>query len=198
MPSEVGGGPGLAISYIPDHPDRAVRRLLFQDRSAPRIRALARALGEGFQLQEDQSMDLLQGRLLSLSTGIQLDRWGGIVGEPRGLLGDDDYRRFIEARILVNTCKGTSDELIAIWKLVMDSERVRLVMPGAPAFFSLEAIRPNFLGEGLRRRVRRIMADAKPAGIAMELVEALPGPFGFDNTFLPVSGFSVGTLARTV
>jgi hypothetical protein len=71
-------------------------------------------------------------------------------------------------------------------------------MPGAPAFFSLEAIRPNFLGEGLRRRVRRIMADCKPAGIAMELVEALPGPFGLDDTFLPVEGVDVGVAARIV
>lgn len=197
MPSEILGA-DLGISYIPDHPERMVRRLLFQDRSAPRIRALARALGEGAQLQEDQSFDLLNGQLLHLSTGIQLDRWGAIVGETRGILGDVDYRRFIQARILVNVCKGTPDELIAIWKLVMDTETVRLTVPGAPAFYSLAAVRGSWLTAGLRRRVRRIMADCKPAGVAMELVEALVGPFGFDNTFLPVSGFSVGTLARIV
>ena len=120
------------------------------------------------------------------------------MGETRGILGDVDYRRFIQARILVNVCKSTPDELIAIWKLVMDSARVRLVVPGAPAFYSLEAIRGSWLTEGLRRRVRRIMADCKPAGVAMELIEALPGPFGLDNTFLPVSGFGAGVLAREV
>ncbi len=197
MPSEIVGA-DLPISYIPDHPARMVRRFLFQDRSKPRIAALAGALGEGSQLHEDQSMDLLTGRLLHLSTGIQLDRWGAIVGETRGILGDTDYRRFIQARILVNICKGTSDEIIAIWKLVMDSNLVRLTLPGAPAFFSLAAIRSEWLTEGLRRRVRRIMADCKPAGVAMELIEALPGPFGFDDTFLPVEGFDVGVLAREV
>lgn len=191
-------GADTEIAYVPDHPDRMARRFLFQDRHQPRIRSLALALGEGAQRLEDESFDLLQGRLLHLATGAQLDRWGGVVGEPRGVLIDADYRRFIRARILVNVCKGTLDELIAIYRIVMDTEQVQAILPGAPAFFSLQAVRVRWLTEPLRRRVRRIMADCKPAGVAMELIEALPGPFGFDNDYLPVLGWNAGTLGREV
>lgn len=197
MSSEILG-PDLPVTYVPDHADRALAAMLFQDRAQPRIRALIQALGDGVQVVEDQIMDLSVGRVLSLATGVQLDRWGDLVGEPRGALLDVDFRRFIRARILVNVCNGTPDELIAIYELVMDAQRVCFTMPGAPAFFCLTAIRGSWLSTGLRRRVRRLMGDARPAGVAMELIEVLPGPFGFDDVLLPVLGLNAGVLAREV
>ena len=191
-------GADLPVAYIPDHAERLNRRMLSQDREQPRLKALMMALGDGAQLLEDTAFDVLVGTRLELATGVNLDRWGELVGELRLGLTDGDYRRFIRARVLVNVCNGTPDELVTLYKLVMDTDRVQYVRPGAPAFFSLQAVRSSWLSEALRRRVRRLMGAAKPAGVAMELIEAIGDPFGFDATMLPVSGFNVGAFAREV
>lgn len=180
------------ITLIEDHPDRAVANALAQDRCAedsPRYVSLLAAMGEGVQLQEEQFFDLLVGRGLNLATGAALEQWGAIVGEARGGLTDDDYRRFIKARVLANTSDGTPDELLTIFALITSPSQVRYFIH-PPAAFRLQTIRGELLSDDMVRRVVRMMRSVKPAGVAMVLTEAVPGSIlfgvsgrGFGKTF---------------
>lgn len=193
MPSEPTMASDLGLVYVPDWPDRARRALLGVDWSKPRLAALAMALGEGTQTMEDVTFDLLLTTRLEAASGVTLDVFGRIVGELRGPLADSDYRRFIQARILANVSKGSIDEVVAIWALVTGGQRVAYATM-YPAGYSLLTVRPSWLSEPLRRRVRRIMDDVRPAGVTHELVEALVGYFGFDGD--EALGFGDGTFAR--
>lgn len=177
------------LTYIGDHAERAVAAALAQDRFRPRLRALLEAMGEGAQTQEDQFFDLLVSRGLDMATGAALNQWGAIVGEQRGALGDDDYRRFIRARILANICEGTPDELLAIFALVTGPSDVRYFLH-PPAGFRLQAARTAPLSDVVVRRVRRLMQSIKPAGVSMVLTESTPASMlfgvagrGFGSTF---------------
>ena len=188
------------ISYIPDHAARNVKRLLSQDWDKPRTCALVAALGDGAQELEDQLFALVIDRQLEVATGALLDQWGGIVGEKRGPLEDRDYRKFVQARIMANTCTGTVDEILAIWKLVTGESEVKY-LPMYPAGYKLQCLRDRPMSRPVRRRVRRIMEDVKPAGVAMVLIEAYRAPFGFEGELGFVaaptaSGYGVGKLSR--
>ena len=180
------------LTLIQDHPDRAVANALAQDRSSqdsPRYVSLLEAMGEGVQLQEEQFFDLLVGRGLNLATGVSLEQWGAIVGEQRGGLNDEDYRRFIKARILANISEGTPDELLTVFALVTSPSQVRYFIH-PPAGFRLQTIRNELLSDALVRRIVRLMVSIKPAGVAMVLTEALQDSIlfgvagrGFGSTF---------------
>ena len=196
MTTEPSFAASIELAYIPDHRERARKRLLSQDWDKPRIASLAEALGMGAQALEDVYFDLLMGRRLESSVGAQLDTWGAIVGEARGALGDTDYRRFIEARVAANVCKGSVDELLAIWELVTYPSTVRYLSM-YPAGFKLQAVRPRLFNARMARRVSRFRADVKPAGVTMVLIEALPGYFGFDGNPAAL-GYNVGKFARVL
>jgi hypothetical protein len=197
MSSEPDNGASTGFVYIPDHAARNAARMLSQDRDKPRMIALAEALGQGAQTLEDVIFDLLVGRRLEAATGAALNAWGEVVGEKRGPLGDEDYRRFIRARILANTCKGTPDELIAVFRLVCEPVIAVRWFLQAPASYTLQVVRPSFLSTTMRRRIRRIMEDVRPAGVGSELIEAIPGPFGYADT-PDVLGYDVGVYARVL
>lgn len=184
------------IVYVPDWPDQSRRRLLSQDWPQPRITSLAEALGVGTQALEDVTFDVLLSFFLSNATGAQLDSLGRIVGELRGAADDGDYRRFIGARILINISQGSPDELIGIFKVLTDGDVEYL--PMFPAGYTLQVVRKSFLSERARRRVRRMMGDCRVAGVTMELIEALPGPFAFVGNLHGPAGYDRGYLARVL
>lgn len=184
------------LVYIPDHKDRAIDPLLLQQfRDKPRWNALLRGLAAGVQLEEDELFGLCNDMQLINARGDQLDNWGTIVGEQRGAMADDDYRRFITARILVNISGGTVDELIAIWELITAPSLSVRLFQAFPASYTLQVVRDEFLTDAVARRVTRMMADAKPLGIAGTLVEAVSGYFGFELD-ADALGYDVGVYSR--
>lgn len=195
MAEEQAGGADTEVSYIPDHEELAWRRLLTQDHTKPRLVALLKAFGTVVQDAEDTLFDVLMGRVLDDATGAVLDRWGAIVGEARDGLGDEDYRRFVKARTLVNIGDGTVDELIAIWQIITGPSRVVRYLPMYPAGYTLQVARTSFMSEVMRRRVRRMIEEARPAGVTSELIEALVGYYGFDTDDY-ADGFDVGPYSR--
>lgn len=181
------------VLYIPNHRELQRQRMLSQFRDKPRLMALMAGCARGIQELEDITFSLIVSRSLELATGAQLDQWGRLVGEERLGLVDAEYRRFIEARILVNRCNSTTDELIVIWeKITGGTVRHRDLFP---AGLQLETVRPRFLEGPTKRRVRRMMVDVRPMGVTMLRVEALAGGFGFGS---PWTGFSAGGFARTI
>jgi len=185
------------LVYVPDHADVAVADLLHQDRDKPRLLALVRGLAAGVQELEDLAFPaLVDGGVLDASSGAQLDQWGALVGEPRLGLGDDDYRRFIAARVLVNIGSGTVEDLLTVWGLVTGPSVVRYFLT-PPAGYRLQAVRAAWLDPQVRRRVVRIMADASPAGVEYALVTSIPSPYGYGPDGA-VYGLDVGTYARRI
>lgn len=199
-PLDAGAGAEISsttnLVLIPDHKDQAVANLLLQLRQ-PRITSLARALAEGAQTMEDELFGLIVNRELGAATGASLEQWGAVVGEQRGGLTDAEYRRFIEARILANNSGGSTDEMIKIWELVTGPSVSVQHFQIFPATFHLQVVRAVAMTDEVTRRVVRIMDDAKPSGIAMTLVEAVVGYYGFSPD-PDASPLDVGTFARTL
>src|SRR5688572_28088278 len=106
---------------ITDHAARVRASMMSQHKGKQRIESLFGALGETGQALEDEIDDLITLRALAVATDAALDQCGELIGEQRLGLDDDDYRRFISARILINKTAGTTDELLAIWSLLVDS-----------------------------------------------------------------------------
>lgn len=180
-----------SIEYIEDHKDRAVDALLWQYRRAPRIVALVRSLAGAVQTVEDTAYEFLTGTVLSEATGAILDQWGKIVGERRRGLDDDDYRRFIEARILANLSEGTTDRLIEIFAKIAGPGDARF-FGLYPAGFALAIKRSTPLSDRLRSRIRSFMESVKPAGVAMTLIEGTDSAYQYDSG----PGLGVGEFSR--
>lgn len=185
-----------SLVYRPDWKARAVELLLAQHRNKPRIVALVQALAEGGQAVEDDFFSLAFSRVLSLATGAQLEQWGDLVGERRGGLSDPDYRRFIEARLLMNRTHGDTDTVIQIFGLITAPSVVKH-HNHYPATAVLQAFRDDWLSEPVRRRVRRAMESIRPGGVAFQLIEILPGYFGWKDD--PTSlGYDTGRFSRVI
>lgn len=187
----------LPLIHVADHAEQAIARLPSRFRGRLRIEALVGALATGTQEVEDLAYALVADRLLDTASGDALDQYGRLVGEARNGLGDGDYRRFIQARMLANRSTGTVDELIAIWRLATGAEAVRYEEL-APLHLILEAERREPMSADVVRRVVRLMQDAKPAGRTLSLVEVIAGVwFGWDGD--PDStGYDDGEYSRTL
>ena len=159
----------------------------------PKMLAFVDGLARGAQEIEDLTFSLIVSRTLAAAAGAQLDQWGKLVGEERVGLGDTDYRRFIEARILVNLCESETDEIIAIWAKVAGPGWVRHRFI-YPAGHQLEVNRRTAMTLPILRRVRRMMVDVRPIGQTMYRVESLVGGFGLGPSY---TGLDAGGLARS-
>jgi hypothetical protein len=174
MPADAEGNAVL----VPDHGAR-MQANMSQQFAKPRIKALTGALGLGMQCLEEEAFGVLISSPLETASDDGLDQWGALVGERRGGLDDDDYRVFIEARILANRSGGSPDELIEIWRRITAPQlSVRWTLH-PPACFSLAVLRVDPMSDARARRVGAVMRSIKPGGVAMFLVESVTGYFGF-------------------
>ncbi len=136
----------MDITQIITHKEDAAKRLLYQYKDKPKIQALLDAyFGDQVQELEDMLWQLFSRLDLSGSSGIQLDRIGSIVGQPRLGLDDDLYRIWITARIGQNTSEGDIERVISIWRLFNpDAASIQLVehFPAEVAIYSDAPIDP--------------------------------------------------------
>ena len=168
-----------ALAHVPNHRELAIRGLTFPLRERDRARGLASAIGGACQPFEDTMHAQLTGGTLANAVGADLDQWGELVDEPRGvLLQDDQYRPFVQARILANRCDGTPDALIEVFDLVTGPNLKIEFLKLPPAGLILTTFRREWMTEPVRRRVRRIMDSIAPAGRTFELWEAVDGSWG--------------------
>lgn len=164
---------------ITDHADRIVAESLSQDRDKPRIVALLTAIGALFQYMEDICDDLIVERTLANAIGKQLDQYGMLVGEPRLGALDDDYRRFIRARILANNSESKPDDLIKIYAALVDELESEIKFTELyPAAYEITAIADASLPVEVVRRIGRVMESVRPIGVGAKVL------FGVDNAFI--------------
>ncbi len=182
----------IDLIHVEDHTAQLRAQVYSQFRSAPIMQALITAIGRGLQELEEVGFSLIVSRTLEAAAGAQLRQYGAIVGEAQGTLTDAEYRRFIQARIMVNVCPGNTDSILAIWELITNgTPRHRQMFP---AGFQLETIRRTRMALPMLRRVRRMMEDVRPMAITMYRVEASSGGFGFGGSY---TAFDAGGFARS-
>lgn len=122
------------MNKIESHATEALDRLCELFKVQPNVRALITVWCRPVQAFEEVLYQVLTERTVDLAVGVQLDMLGVIVGQPRGGLVDDDYRRYIRARIRVNRSSGTIDELIVIARLIVNDEDATIWLePSYPA-----------------------------------------------------------------
>lgn len=162
------------------------------------IHAIVRIIAEGFQATENDAQGIISQRLLDEAVGVHLDALGRLVGEPRGGLLDEDYRRFIAARILTNMSAGEAPRLIRILSLLTRATRV-FYQPIYPAGMAFDYTIENPLPDTVRTRIKEQMQEEAPAaGVAVHYITEAPlAAFGFadDDDAL---GFDEGGFAETI
>lgn len=128
---DLGGDP-IAIPVV-DHVAAALSRLRAQYRSgdpdSPSTweRLLAALARPALEL-EYAAQQLLLLRSIYTATGIWLERIGAIVGQSKGDLDDEVYRRLLFARIATNRSTGRRADLIKIAKLVLNDSAARIAV----------------------------------------------------------------------
>lgn len=175
----------MKLWYIPNHVEQALALLLDQYKDKPRIAGLVKAFINRCQELEDAAWHLWISRRIENATGDQLDQIGAIVGEPRSSRPDDVYKIYVNARIRINWSQGTSDDVIAVLRIV-EPAAFRLV-ESYPAGFRVEYIDAPAVPVAV---LADLMAQARAAGMGGVLLDS---GVAEDETFLFVSGSEEGT-----
>jgi hypothetical protein len=159
----------------------------------PRIQAFVRAFANQIQKHEQTFYDLWFRRMLDNAEDVDLDNIGAIVGEERQGWDDDEYRRYIRARIKTLRSDGRIETLIAILVLLFELDaadlgniRVREFYPAAMRIETRFRVTAN--GEYI---ARGFLQKAKPAGVSLQYV-AWPATFSnvffLDDDITPFTG----------
>jgi hypothetical protein len=168
------------VVFVPDHEDRAKDLLLWQDRGKPRLEALVASFGAGAQGAEALSWATIVGAsTLAGAKGVNLDRWGALVGEHRGGLDNEQYRTSIELRQLVNTSFPNEDNVWTVISTSVQPYPVRM-FELYPAGMKAIVYSTDALSESLRAHLVGLIRDFRPAGVVLPIIETLPGHFAFD------------------
>jgi Protein of unknown function (DUF2612) len=119
-----------------------------------------------FQAIEDMWSALQTQRDIDNGSGEQLDVIGRIVGQPRAGFADPAYRLRLKARILLNKCSGTIEEIYAIFVLLTAGANtfwLEQVFPASLVLHILEPTTPDITD------LAAILQQAKDAGVGAQL-----------------------------
>lgn len=159
------------------------------------IDSLIKAIAASVQDVDEDHFDLWVSSQLPVAAGPLLDQWGDQVGEPRSGLDDDDYRVFIEARILLNLTDGNGIDVQTLAELITAPSTVRVYQYDDWGY-QVIIERAEFMGEKRAARVGRFLRLCKPGGVPIDITEERPDDFGFLAAGAP--GFGVGLYARSL
>lgn len=180
------------ITHIVDHEAQAVARLPQQYVGKPNISAMATIFGDRYQTVEDVFWDMYSNGSLANAHDTMLDQIGEIVGQPRNGMADPLYRIRIAARIGQNVSKGTAEDVIKIFKILMQADRV-YYRPDYPAGFILTAIGGTPLGS--MSDIKNAMNSSRMGGVSINLYTTTASvAFSFSDDPDP-AGQGFGTVA---
>lgn len=173
-------------------------RLAQYIRGKPNMEAVLDAHGISAETMAEALTQLDTDRLTDNAFGAQLDLIGDIVGQAREGLSDADYRPRIQARILLNRCSGTAEELYTIFELIVPTGTTIELRDYPPASFKLMLYGVT-LTDAEALVFSKILNKARAAGVGSRLhySSALPAAtFTFDGTV--AQGFDNGHLAGEI
>lgn len=148
------------------HVDEALANLPEQFKGKANFTALLTAIVDEVQELEGVLLDVFEMSWLDNAADAQLDVIGVLVGEDRKNRDDDTYRLFIRVRILLNTCSGTPDQILAVFALLIGAANTLALSEHFPAAFVLEVGGSTVTTSGLLS----VLRSAKPAGVNAQLV----------------------------
>lgn len=93
-----------------------------------RVEQLLGACVAPLQTAEDTLFDMITQRDLEQAEGAQIDQLGKLVGQARGGLSDENYRRYITARIAANRSNGTMEDVIRVATLIINDPTATFVI----------------------------------------------------------------------
>lgn len=160
------------LVYEQSHTKRLNETLLSQFWGKPNIRSIVETFGEAIQSFEDVSYDLSVSAAVDMASGHLLDRLGGWIGEQRGDATDEDYRRYIRARIAAQRSNGTARDIGNVISLLSPESRVDY-FTAYPAGYRFVLTHADPLTESQIRRFGRILELARPAGVEASFVESV-------------------------
>lgn len=172
------GGEGGTLALIPDYCADGLALLIGQYKDKPRIAAWLCSFLRRAQNLEQAIVDVYtKGFDLDTAKGVQLDLIGRLVREARAARSDDEYRRSLRVRVLVNRSQGTIPELIAIARLFEDFDSE------AGSFVRIQGVQPARLEVRVVRtpvnspvEVDKRLRQAKAAGVALQTLIHPGGP----------------------
>lgn len=163
----------MAITKITTHSADALARLLEQFKGKPKLEGILAAFAAQTQAHEDVGFDLYEDRWLAVAVGVQLDRMGALLNEPRNGLSDDDYRTVLLAKVAQNISNATPEDMIAVFTLLTQGRYVHYE-EFFPAAFRLTAVGINPLASPAR--ILAGLNAARPAGVAIESAAIVTDP----------------------
>lgn len=177
-----------------DHGQQALERIVSRYDSADTFQALLSALVDEIDELEQVGVDLIYKRLLDAAEGDQLDQWSSMLNEPRRGMGDTDYRRFIDAKILGVTSQGNPDRMIEIVERLTLSTELDY-REAYPCYFELSYVKNPSISDP-PVSLTEIIQDATPAGfLCGGVVGGSEKPFMFGSVGEPDPTFGGGFAA---
>jgi hypothetical protein len=154
----------MTLTKTTDHEGEGVELLLEQFKDKQRFEDLLKSYLAEVQAVEDAAWQLYLDRAIDNAIGVQLDKLGEVLLQPRFGLGDPEYRVLLKARVLVLRSSGTADELIGILQQVLGDSTALEWRPKYPAHAYLRVQEqldadPDILAG--------LLQDAKSAGVAV-------------------------------
>jgi hypothetical protein len=161
----------------------------------PRIQAFVRALANQIQKLEQTDYDLWFRRMLDNAEDVDLNNLGAIVGEERQGRLDDEYRRYIRARIKVNRSNGKLNQLLGILALLVEDDATIIATEHYPAAMVI-ALSDEVADIDPVYVLNAFLKLAKAAGVRIDLnvpTAARTGTFLLDDSVSPfVDGATQG------
>lgn len=146
---------------------------------------------------ENALQQLKAYRFVDTAEGAQLDIIGRIVGQEREGLGDDDYRRYIRARIAANNSDGTTEDLITVGFLVVYSENATFTVTQEGPATARFRVGGLAVTADLATILFKFIGAAKSAGVRIVLEWSSSAP-GDTFTLDAGPGLDVGHLADSL
>lgn len=151
------------------------------------------------QLQDIDGVEaeLVEARSIATATGLQLDRIGDLVGEPRRGRSDADYRQAIYVRIAANRSGGQADTVLGILaNITLAPTGTVSILFHYPAAYDLIVIAPPVMPEP---GIQALIESATAAGVMVHVVvvPVATGYFGFEGD-LNALGFDDGEFAGII
>lgn len=122
----------VTIDYVADWATRLRSRLYTQFRNKVTWELwITEVLAPQFQDLEDSAQTLLTLLDIDNSEGVQLDRIGRLVGQPRLGTVDETYKLYLHARVAANASTGTPEDLYRVFRALLGTA-VTLVITTYP------------------------------------------------------------------
>lgn len=173
------------IEFISDHVQRAVDRLITQYKGKEKTEGLISSFVQGLQEIENVANDFANKRSIFDAEGIELDRWGTLLDEPRFGLNDGSYRIQLIAKVSQNLSEGTAEDLISMFKSLTRASYI-IYSEIYPAEVSITAVDVDLLGDAAR--IRQVLNLAKAAGVKItSAIVTAANVFSFDGDTDPNS-----------